>query len=222
MDDARFVYSPGWQVDAVGADPAEPADPWQQPAGVVNFEYTGQDLALALAEGDYWAYLLVTVDGQPANQLPVLGRCRGLPSPLRAGDADGGRSGGALADRASGGGFRSPRRAGGGVAGLGPDPSAGRGGGWLARAQIARVAGRGVAGRRRLGGHGTLTTNKVVENRSVCFCLPFPPSRSQPYRSGCRSTGIGWRQPWRQWVWVLWPWGYGRIFGLSPCSVWAY
>ncbi len=72
MDDASFVYSPGWRVDELGADPTEPADAWQQPAGVVSFDYTGQDLALAVAEGDYWAYLLVTVDGQPANQLPVL------------------------------------------------------------------------------------------------------------------------------------------------------
>ena len=72
MDDGRFAYSPGWRVDENGADPSEPGDAWKDPAGVVNFDYTGQDLALAVAEGDYWAYLLVTVDDQPANQLPVL------------------------------------------------------------------------------------------------------------------------------------------------------
>ncbi len=72
MNSPIFVYSPGWRVDASGADPAEPADPWIEPSGVVTFAYTGAQLALRLATGDYWGYLYVTVDGQPANQLPVL------------------------------------------------------------------------------------------------------------------------------------------------------
>ncbi|MEX1018422.1 MAG: O-antigen ligase family protein, partial [Litorilinea sp.] len=69
MHSAGLVYSPGWQVDAQGADPPEPADPWQTPAGVVEFTYAGRVLALALAQGDYWGYLYVTVDGEPANRL---------------------------------------------------------------------------------------------------------------------------------------------------------
>lgn len=72
MTDPAFAYSPGWSVDAEGADPAEPPDPWTMPAGVITFTYGGGDLALNLAQGDYWAYLFVTVDGAPANALPVL------------------------------------------------------------------------------------------------------------------------------------------------------
>jgi hypothetical protein len=56
-------------VSARGADPAEPADPWTQPSGVITFTYTGADLLLQLALGDYWGYLYATVDGLPANQL---------------------------------------------------------------------------------------------------------------------------------------------------------
>ncbi len=69
MDSSVFDYSPGWRVSAEGADPSEPADPWTQPAGTLTFAYRGRELALALAEGDYWAYLYVTVDGEPANGL---------------------------------------------------------------------------------------------------------------------------------------------------------
>ncbi|MBX3015427.1 MAG: O-antigen ligase family protein [Caldilineaceae bacterium] len=72
MDSPAFVYSAGWQVAAEGADPPEPADPWQMPAGTLQFAYTGSELALLLAPGDYWSYLYVTVDGQPANRLPNL------------------------------------------------------------------------------------------------------------------------------------------------------
>jgi O-antigen ligase len=64
-----FAYSPGWTVTAQGADPAEPADPWVQPSGVMTFSYTGTDLLLQLAQGDYWGYLYITVDGDPANRL---------------------------------------------------------------------------------------------------------------------------------------------------------
>jgi len=37
--------------------------------GTFIFIYRGRTLALALAEGDYWAYLYVTVDGELANGL---------------------------------------------------------------------------------------------------------------------------------------------------------
>jgi O-antigen ligase len=72
MDSPLFQYSPGWKISPLGADPAEPADPWREPAGVVTFEFTGRQLALDLAVGDYWAYIFVTVDDAPANRLPVL------------------------------------------------------------------------------------------------------------------------------------------------------
>src|SRR5690606_19690047 len=63
------------------ADPSEPADAWVQPSGVVSFTYTGGDLLLQLAQGDYWGYLYVTVDGVPANQMP---RISGNPNQLGA------------------------------------------------------------------------------------------------------------------------------------------
>ncbi len=72
MNSPIFAYSPGWRIDATGADPAEPTAPWIEPSGVVTFAYTGAELALRLAVGDYWGYLYVTVDGQPANLLPML------------------------------------------------------------------------------------------------------------------------------------------------------
>jgi O-antigen ligase len=72
LDSQPFVYSPGWEVTPQGADPGEPADPWMQPSGVVTFTYTGNDLLLQLAPGDYWGYLYVTVDGLPANQLALI------------------------------------------------------------------------------------------------------------------------------------------------------
>lgn len=64
-----LVYSPGWQVRATGADPAEPADAFMTPAGVITFTYTGDALWLRLAPGDYWGYLYATVNGRPANRL---------------------------------------------------------------------------------------------------------------------------------------------------------
>jgi O-antigen ligase len=69
MNSPALAYGPGWQVSATGADPAEPPDPWQEPSGTLSFSYTGRELALALAEGDYWGYLYVTVDGEPASRL---------------------------------------------------------------------------------------------------------------------------------------------------------
>jgi O-antigen ligase len=63
-------------VTAAGADPVEPADPATTPSGSVEFRYQGQELALQVATGDYWGYLFVTVDGRPANLLPVVGALR--------------------------------------------------------------------------------------------------------------------------------------------------
>lgn len=72
MESAPFHYTNGWQIADQGADPQEPADPWQEPSGTFTFRYQGSELALALAVGNYWGYLYVTVDGQPANQLAVI------------------------------------------------------------------------------------------------------------------------------------------------------
>ncbi len=72
MQSPAFVYANAWQLSAIGADPGEPAEPWREPAGTLHFTYTGAELSLLLAAGDYWGYLYVTVDGQPANLLPVL------------------------------------------------------------------------------------------------------------------------------------------------------
>lgn len=72
MDSPAFVYAKDWTITAAGADPTEPAAPWQEPAGTLRFTYTGRELALLLAPGAYWGYLYITVDGQPANGLPAI------------------------------------------------------------------------------------------------------------------------------------------------------
>lgn len=74
MDSPLFQYesSQSWTVDALGADPHEPLDPWVEPSGVVSFDYVGDELALLLAVGNYWGYLYVTVDGEPANRLALV------------------------------------------------------------------------------------------------------------------------------------------------------
>ena len=72
MQNPVFRYSPGWTLGADGADPGEPVDPWNEPSGAVEFTYEGSELALQLATGDYWGYLYLTVDGEPASELPVI------------------------------------------------------------------------------------------------------------------------------------------------------
>ena len=72
MNSPVFVYKPGWQVSGNGADTTEPEQPWAQPSGRMAFQYSGRELALQLALGDYWGYIFVTVDGRPANRLAVL------------------------------------------------------------------------------------------------------------------------------------------------------
>jgi O-antigen ligase len=69
MDSPAFRYSDGWRLSPAGADPSEPGDAWNEPAGRVSFAYSGRELALQLAVGDYWSYIFVTVDGAPANRL---------------------------------------------------------------------------------------------------------------------------------------------------------
>jgi O-antigen ligase len=72
MNSRPFNYTNSWLVNTAGADPQEPADPWQEPAGRLAFDYQGRELALLMAVGDYWGYLYATVDGAPANLLPVI------------------------------------------------------------------------------------------------------------------------------------------------------
>ncbi len=72
MDSPVFEFQPGWQVSVEGADTTEPDQPWTQPSGRMAFQYSGRDLALQLALGDYWGYIFVSVDGRPANRLPVI------------------------------------------------------------------------------------------------------------------------------------------------------
>jgi len=72
MDSPVFQYSDGWRLSPRGADPAEPGDPWAEPSGRLSFVYSGRELALQLAVGDYWSYLFVMVDGIPANRLAVI------------------------------------------------------------------------------------------------------------------------------------------------------
>ena len=67
-----FALEEGWHVSAQGADTSEPDQPWIQPSGRLSFQYSGRELALRLALGDYWSYIFVSVDGRPANRLPVL------------------------------------------------------------------------------------------------------------------------------------------------------
>jgi putative inorganic carbon (HCO3(-)) transporter len=69
LDSPVFSYSEGWRVSPAGADPTEPDNAWSEPSGQVTFTYTGRELALQLAVGNYWGYIFVTVDGAPANRL---------------------------------------------------------------------------------------------------------------------------------------------------------
>ena len=82
MDSPVFAFEPGWQVSAEGADTTEPDQPWLRPSGRMAFRYSGRELALKLALGDYWGYIFVKVDGRPANRLPAIpGNLDGLGQP---------------------------------------------------------------------------------------------------------------------------------------------
>jgi O-antigen ligase len=65
-------YSPGWHFSELGADADIPA-PGVDVANVENritVAFEGTAFAIATRRDDYLAYLVVTVDGQPANALP--------------------------------------------------------------------------------------------------------------------------------------------------------
>lgn len=74
MNGSPFRYLPEgtWTVSEDGADPGEPQSPDLQPAGVLEFEYAGEELDLLIATGNFWGFMLVTIDGQPANLLPKI------------------------------------------------------------------------------------------------------------------------------------------------------
>jgi O-antigen ligase len=63
-DDPSGYYEGGWQVTPSGADIGASGDH-------LTIAFHGTRLDLAVRRGDYRAFLFVTVDGQPANALPV-------------------------------------------------------------------------------------------------------------------------------------------------------
>jgi O-antigen ligase len=74
------VYSPGWRF-ALGQ-----ADIPRQPPRTLTISFEGTRLDLTLDRGDFRGYLWVTIDGQPARQLPQDGRGQSyviLYDPLR-------------------------------------------------------------------------------------------------------------------------------------------
>ncbi len=56
-------YDPGWRVTTAAADPSADGD-------AVRLAFDGTGLALRVQGGAYWAWLTVSVDGGPANELP--------------------------------------------------------------------------------------------------------------------------------------------------------
>jgi O-antigen ligase len=68
---AHTVYSENWRFGDLGADTLLPAG--TDAGGVENrivAQFEGTEFAIALRRDDYLAYLIVTVDGRPANALP--------------------------------------------------------------------------------------------------------------------------------------------------------
>ena len=62
-DHPALHYSSGWRVTPSAADPAGDGD-------AIDFVFRGTGVALTVQGGPYWAYLTVSIDGGPANQLP--------------------------------------------------------------------------------------------------------------------------------------------------------
>jgi O-antigen ligase len=63
------TYEGDWHVGALGADIGSDGDR-------VTFRFAGSAIALTVRRGPYRAFLYVTVDGEPANQLPLDGQGR--------------------------------------------------------------------------------------------------------------------------------------------------
>jgi len=62
------TFSEGWRFGELGADIPE------RPDARVTFTFNGDSLALIVRRDNYRAYTFVTIDGQPANLLPVEAR----------------------------------------------------------------------------------------------------------------------------------------------------
>ncbi|HIC87871.1 MAG TPA: hypothetical protein EYP04_00460 [Anaerolineae bacterium] len=62
-DDPAVHYEGGWRVTPLAADIGTSGDR-------IRFSFVGTRLDLRVHRGPYWAYLVVTVDGRPANRLP--------------------------------------------------------------------------------------------------------------------------------------------------------
>ncbi len=62
------TFSEGWRFGELGADIPE------RPDARVTFTFNGDSLALIVRRDNYRAYTFVTIDGQPANRLPVEAR----------------------------------------------------------------------------------------------------------------------------------------------------
>ena len=57
-------YAGGWRATPLAADPS------RSPDDALTFRFVGRRLDLEVQRGSYWAYLVISVDGQPANALP--------------------------------------------------------------------------------------------------------------------------------------------------------
>ncbi len=63
MDHPAIRYGAGWRVTPAAADPSAAGD-------ALAYDFIGTDSALRIQGGPYWAYFVVTVDGQPTQALP--------------------------------------------------------------------------------------------------------------------------------------------------------
>jgi O-antigen ligase len=65
-ENPAVTYSGAWQFSQLGAD-----IPQDYTAARLTIYFQGSDLALSVRRADYRGYLYVTVDGRPANRLPL-------------------------------------------------------------------------------------------------------------------------------------------------------
>ena len=77
VDHPALRYDPGWRVTSAAADPGADGD-------ALTYDFVGTETALRVQGGPFWAYYLVSVDGQPANALPTRRVGRELSCALRS------------------------------------------------------------------------------------------------------------------------------------------
>ena len=77
LDHTQIRYGEGWRVAGGVADPPQTGiavEPGRgavpQPGAPMAFSFEGRGVAFEIQGGEYWGYLVVTVDGEPANALP--------------------------------------------------------------------------------------------------------------------------------------------------------